>query len=41
MQSLKPELQEKARIYKRMHDPAMPEDRWHPADEVLTLDLYD
>jgi hypothetical protein len=34
MQSLSPELQEQVRIYKKMHDPAMPEERWHPADEV-------
>src|ERR1700737_2638869 len=33
MQSLSPELQEQVRIYKKMHDPAMPEGRWHPADE--------
>jgi len=34
MQSLSPELKAKAQIFKRMHDPAMPEERWHPADEV-------
>jgi hypothetical protein len=34
MQSLCPELQQKAQIYKKMHDPAMPEGRWHPADQV-------
>ena|SRR5271156_4047628 len=33
MQSLSPQLQEKARRFRRMHDPAMGEDRWHPADE--------
>ncbi|CZR55556.1 uncharacterized protein PAC_05444 [Phialocephala subalpina] len=33
MQSLSPELQQKAQIYKKMHDPAMPEGRWHPADQ--------
>jgi hypothetical protein len=37
MQSLSPELQVRARVYKRMHDPAMPEGRWHPADEVISL----
>jgi hypothetical protein len=34
MQNLSPELQEKARIFKRMHDTNMENDRWHPADEV-------
>jgi hypothetical protein len=34
MQSFSPELKAKAQIFKRMHDPAMPEERWHPADEV-------
>jgi hypothetical protein len=36
MQSLSPELKTKAQIFKRMHDPTMPEGRWHPADEVLS-----
>jgi len=38
MQSLSPELKAKAQIFKRMHDPAMPEERWHPADEVSAAD---
>jgi len=33
MQSLTPAMRERAVIYKRMKDPAMPEDRWHFADE--------
>ncbi|KAH8738418.1 hypothetical protein BGZ61DRAFT_544879 [Ilyonectria robusta] len=33
MQSLSPELQQKAQIYSHMHDQAMPEGRWNPADE--------
>ncbi|KAI1609994.1 hypothetical protein EDD36DRAFT_498790 [Exophiala viscosa] len=33
MQSLPPDLQAVAQIYKKMHDPAMPEGRWHPADQ--------
>lgn len=30
MRSLPGELQQKAQIYKLMHDPAMPKGRWHP-----------
>ncbi|KAF5528354.1 hypothetical protein CGCA056_v001327 [Colletotrichum aenigma] len=33
MQSLSPEIQQKAQVYSKMHDPAMSEDRWHPADQ--------
>lgn len=33
MRVLSPELQRRARIYTKMHDPAMPEDRWNPADQ--------
>ncbi|KAH7118049.1 hypothetical protein B0J13DRAFT_570223 [Dactylonectria estremocensis] len=33
MRSLAPELQQKAQTYARMHDQAMPEDRWNPADQ--------
>jgi hypothetical protein len=33
MQSLSPELQSKARICSQMHDPALPADRWNPADQ--------
>lgn len=33
MQSLSPELQLRARTYVKMHDPAMPADRWNPADQ--------
>ncbi len=33
MRSLSPALREKATIYKKMLDPAMPEGRWHPADQ--------
>lgn len=33
MQSLSPVLKQQAVIYKRMVDPAMPEGRWHPADQ--------
>ncbi|KAI8202206.1 hypothetical protein K4K52_006642 [Colletotrichum sp. SAR 10_76] len=42
MQSLSPEIQQKAQVYSKMHDPAMSEDRWHPADQVirsLTLNI--
>ena len=34
MQSLPRELQETARIYKDLHDHAMPDGRWNPADQV-------
>jgi len=33
MRSLNPALRDRAVIYPRMKDPAMPEDRWHFADE--------
>ena len=33
MRSLSPELRGRATIYRQMHDPAMPEGRWHPADQ--------
>ncbi|TVY58575.1 hypothetical protein LCER1_G000207 [Lachnellula cervina] len=33
MHSLSPELQSQAQLYKKMHDPAMPKNRWHPADQ--------
>jgi hypothetical protein len=37
MQSLSPELQKKAQIYSQMHDPAIPEGRWNPADQVYVV----
>jgi hypothetical protein len=33
MRALPPALQLHARVYQLMHDPAMPEGRWHPADQ--------
>ncbi|KAJ9659583.1 hypothetical protein H2198_002996 [Neophaeococcomyces mojaviensis] len=33
MQSLAPEQQAKAQIYKLLHDPLMPPERWNPADQ--------
>lgn len=33
MKSLSPVLQQKAQIYKEMHDPAMPEGRWDRDDQ--------
>ncbi|KAF4625767.1 hypothetical protein G7Y89_g12398 [Cudoniella acicularis] len=33
MQRLPTHLQQKAQIYKQMHDPKMPESRWNPADQ--------
>jgi len=33
MRSLSPEMQQRATIYRQMKDPAMPEGRWHFADE--------
>ncbi len=33
MQSLSPELQSQAVVYKQMVDPAMPQGRWHPMDQ--------
>ncbi|KAH0433364.1 hypothetical protein CcaCcLH18_05893 [Colletotrichum camelliae] len=33
MQSLSPEMQKKAQLYSGLHDSAMPEGRWNPADQ--------
>ncbi|WP_174296331.1 DUF3500 domain-containing protein [Sphingomonas bacterium] len=33
MRSLSPDLRERATIYRRMRDEAMPDGRWHPADQ--------
>lgn len=33
MRALPGSLQRQAQVYKLMHDPAMPEGRWHPADQ--------
>lgn len=33
MRSLPREQRDRAQIYQQMHDPAMPPDRWHPADQ--------
>ena len=33
MRALPNTLQSRAQVYKLMHDPAMPEGRWHPADQ--------
>lgn len=33
MRALPASLQRHAQVYKLMHDPAMPEGRWHPADQ--------
>jgi len=33
MRALPDALQQQAQVYKLMHDPAMPEGRWHPADQ--------
>ena len=33
MRALPDTLQQQAQVYKLMHDPAMPEGRWHPADQ--------
>jgi hypothetical protein len=33
MRALPEELQDRVRVYQLMHDPAMPEGRWHPADQ--------
>ena len=38
MQSLPPHMQRVAQIYPQMTDPAMPEDRWNPADQVRSYD---
>jgi hypothetical protein len=33
MRALPEELRDRVRVYRLMHDPAMPEGRWHPADQ--------
>ena len=33
MRALPQALQDRVRVYQLMHDPAMPEGRWHPADQ--------
>ncbi|GES58479.1 DUF3500-domain-containing protein [Aspergillus terreus] len=33
MRSLSPDMRQEAQTYCHMHDPAMPVDRWHPADQ--------
>lgn len=33
MRSLSPALQARANLYRSRHDPALPEGRWHPADQ--------
>ncbi len=33
MRSLSPDIRDRAQVYKLMKDPAMPEGRWHPADQ--------
>lgn len=40
MQSLTPELQQKARVYKHMHDPAMPPGRWNRDDQRHVCGAY-
>lgn len=40
MQSLSPELQAKAQIYKQMRDPAMPEERWNRDDQRHLCGAY-
>jgi hypothetical protein len=40
MQSLSPELQQKAQIYKLMHDPAMPPGRWNRDDQRHLCGAY-
>lgn len=40
MQSLSPQLQEKAQIYAQMHDPAMPVGRWNLADQVGPVPVH-
>ena len=40
MQSLSPELQSKAQIYKIMHDPAMPPGRWNRDDQRHLCGAY-
>jgi hypothetical protein len=40
MQSLAPDLQEKARIFAQMHDPAMPPGRWNKDDQRHLCGAY-
>ncbi|KAL2821135.1 hypothetical protein BJX63DRAFT_379455 [Aspergillus granulosus] len=40
MQSLSPELQQKAQVYKEMHDPAMPPGRWNHDDQRHLCGAY-
>ncbi|PLB41808.1 DUF3500 domain-containing protein [Aspergillus candidus] len=40
MQSLSPPLQEDARVYKQMHDPAMPPGRWNRDDQRHLCGAY-
>ncbi|KAL1301436.1 hypothetical protein AAFC00_005689 [Neodothiora populina] len=40
MQSLSSELQQKAQLYKQMHDPAMPEGRWNRDDQRHLCGAY-
>ncbi|KAE9978459.1 hypothetical protein EG328_001457 [Venturia inaequalis] len=40
MQSLDPELQQRAQIYKLMHDPAMPPGRWNKDDQRHLCGAY-
>ncbi|KAF2964605.1 hypothetical protein GQX73_g8963 [Xylaria multiplex] len=40
MQSLKPEVQDKARVYKLMKDPAMPKGRWNHDDQRHLCGAY-
>ncbi|KAB8204013.1 hypothetical protein BDV34DRAFT_214141 [Aspergillus parasiticus] len=37
MQSLPKNLQDRAQVYKTLHDEQMPDDRWNPADQVGLL----
>ncbi|PYH46429.1 DUF3500 domain-containing protein [Aspergillus saccharolyticus JOP 1030-1] len=40
MQSLSPDLQQKARVYAEMHDPAMPPGRWNRDDQRHVCGAY-
>lgn len=40
MQSLNPDLQQKARVYEHMHDPAMPPGRWNRDDQRHLCGAY-
>lgn len=40
MQSLEPELQQKAQVYEHMHDPAMPPGRWNKDDQRHVCGAY-